>query len=290
MGITGNNGDEGVVPIANVVTGSSSHSNTPSSSQFDVATTPRTEVAIASSFRSDSATTSYAEVAAVSTNSGTDESSDAEGTNVVPFDFDFEVIDKSSLGASATGSSLVAKNKVHFRYTERVDPIRLVFTACTAKGEDIIIKFGYGRYGLEAHTKAAAAGLAPAVLGFSWIPGGWWIVAMELLDKGFEPCLKSNVNRYCKLVIRSSIHIFHELGFVHGDLRASNVLVRKHGHQWECRLIDFNWAGLAGQVRYPYGVYHTNNMYRPLKYMDKLPITVQHNRWTLDNMLSECKR
>ncbi|KAF5386419.1 hypothetical protein D9757_006634 [Collybiopsis confluens] len=265
-----------VATTSSVPTASSSHS--------DVATTSSTKVVIASSSCLDGATTSYTEVAAVSS------ISDTESDQLVTSDFDLEFVDESSFGVSITGSALAAENKVHFHYTKRVDPIRLLFTARTAKGEDIIIKFGYGRYGLEAHTKAAAANLAPAVLGFSWIPGGWWMVAMELLDKGFEPCSKSNVNKHCRSVIISSISAFHALGFVHGDLRASNVLVRKHGEQWECKLIDFDWAGLAGKVTYPFGVYCTNKMYRPMKYMDQLPITVRDDQLTVDNMLAECKR
>ncbi|KAF5368670.1 hypothetical protein D9757_010208 [Collybiopsis confluens] len=202
---------------------------------------------------------------------------------------------KADVGTSpedepVTESSPQSRLKVQFCYTERVDPIRLVFKACTTDGENIIIKFGYGRYGLEAHRAAGEAGLAPALLGYSKLTGGWWMAAMELLHEGFQSCAKIGVNRSCKSVIGSSIRAFHSMGFVHGDLRASNILVRRYDDQWECRLIDFDWAGYNGQVKYPYGVYRTSSMFRPMANMDQLPITVEHDEATLANMLTECRK
>ncbi|KAF5335612.1 hypothetical protein D9757_015360 [Collybiopsis confluens] len=183
-----------------------------------------------------------------------------------------------------------SRTKVHFRYTERVDPIRLVFKACTTEEENIIIKFGYGQYGINAHRAAAENHLAPALLGYSRLTGGWWMVAMELLHEDFQSCAKVGVKNPCKSVIKTSISALHAMGFVHGDLRASNVLVRKYVDQWECKLIDFDWAGRAEQVKYPFGVYRTLNMFRPLANMDRLPITKNDDILTLNNTLAECQR
>jgi hypothetical protein len=42
-------------------------------------------------------------------------------------------------------------------------------------------------------------------------------------------------------------------GYVHGDLRAANILVRQgEGRRsTEVRLLDFDWAGREGEARYP---------------------------------------
>ncbi|KAF5378381.1 hypothetical protein D9757_010881 [Collybiopsis confluens] len=224
------------------------------------------------------------------------ESSNEAGTASVaepvaePIAVSYLTNDEVAPGSSTDPGSVTSKNKVQFRYIKRVDPIRLVFTAQTTEGENIIIKFGYGRYGLDAHKAAAKVHLAPGLLGYSKLTGGWWMVAMELLHEDFQSCAQVGVDDACKSVIRSSIHAFRAMGFVHGDLRASNVLVRKCGDQWECKLIDFDWAGCAGQVTYPYAVYRTSSVYRPMVNMDQLPITYEHDNLTLDNMLSECKR
>lgn len=73
---------------------------------------------------------------------------------------------------SSPGSS------VQFTYVERISTIRLVFTART-EDKNIIVKFGHGRYGVEAHRAAAQSGLAPALLSHSVLAGGWWMVVME---------------------------------------------------------------------------------------------------------------
>jgi tRNA A-37 threonylcarbamoyl transferase component Bud32 len=39
----------------------------------------------------------------------------------------------------------------------------------------------------------------------------------------------------------------HNAGYVHGDIRTSNILVYKNSPM----LIDFDWAGNKGVVRYP---------------------------------------
>ncbi|KAF5347362.1 hypothetical protein D9757_015170 [Collybiopsis confluens] len=191
----------------------------------------------------------------------------------------------NDLGSQSRTESSTA---IPFSYVDRIDPLRLVFGARTATTERLIVKFGYGHYGVDAHRAAAKAGLAPALLGFSKLEGGWWMVVMECLDSGFRSCAKYKfLEQACRTIIEESMAKFTALGYVHGNLRASNVLVRKLEGQWECRLIDFDWAGRENQVTYPLGVYCTSGLYRPLTHMDGLPITVDHDRQTIFNVLAE---
>ena len=39
--------------------------------------------------------------------------------------------------------------------------------------------------------------------------------------------------------------------FVHGDIRDSNLLVRMEDGKLEIKLIDFDWGGKEGELRYP---------------------------------------
>ncbi|KAJ3840115.1 hypothetical protein F5878DRAFT_534224 [Lentinula raphanica] len=126
-------------------------------------------------------------------------------------------------------------------YLQRVNKLRLVFTARTEGNQDIIVKLGYRRYGVEAHQAAAESGLAPAFINFSELAGGWWIVVMEMLDESFPPCDDFKyLEQPCKKVIRESVEKFDNLGFVHGNMRDTNMFIRKSEGEdgWVCQIID----------------------------------------------------
>jgi hypothetical protein len=182
---------------------------------------------------------------------------------------------------------------VEFDYIGRLSDIRLVFTARTKQGKYVIVKFGSGQYGANAHQAAVTAGLAPAILSYSHLPGGMWIVVMEPLEIDFKPCDEFNeISDSLVKAVRTSIDRFHALGYVHGDLRDSNVFVRERTGPskdvtWECRLIDYDWAGREGDAIYPLGVYCNDAVWRPEKYMDGKPITAQSDRQMVDEF---CKR
>ena len=52
--------------------------------------------------------------------------------------------------------------------------------------------------------------------------------------------------------LRSKLIDLHQMNFVHRDVRYVNVLVRKDSLRW--RLVDFDWSGQIGEVRYPMNV------------------------------------
>jgi hypothetical protein len=178
-------------------------------------------------------------------------------------------------------------SKVRFTYTKRISQVRLVFSARTEDNKDIIVKFGDGRYGTDAHKAAAEAGLVPALLGYSKLDGGMWMVAMESMEDDFVPCNEfQGLVQSCKDAIRMSVRKLHGLGFVHGDLRDGNVFVREQGEdRWDCQIIDYDWAGREGEVVYPLGVYNTDFVWRPERYLDGEKITVKHDCATLEEFL-----
>ncbi|KAJ4469916.1 hypothetical protein C8J55DRAFT_479460 [Lentinula edodes] len=175
---------------------------------------------------------------------------------------------------------------VWFNYLKRVSQIRLVFTARTEGDQDIIVKFGYGPYGVEAHQAAAESGFAPALLSHSNLAGGWWMVVMENLESDFQPCDDFDIlEPPCKDAITECVSKFHTMGFVHGDLRDTNVFVRRKQDGWECQLIDYDWAGREGEVVYPIGVYSTHSVWRPELHLDGQLITSEHENSTVNEFL-----
>jgi serine/threonine protein kinase len=181
---------------------------------------------------------------------------------------------------------------VSFNYIKRLSDIRLVFTARTKQEKDVIVKFGSGHYGVKAHQEAFTAGLAPAILSYSHLPGGMWMVVMEPLENNFKPCDEFNeLSDSLMKAVSTSLDRFHALGYVHGDLRDSNVFVRKctgpsNDVTWECKLIDYDWAGREGDVKYPLGVYCNDSVWRPEKYMDGKLITAQGDRQMVEEFFN----
>ena len=96
------------------------------------------------------------------------------------------------------------------------------------------------------HQAAVVVGLTPAILSYPHLPGGMWMVVMEPLENDFESCDKFNeLSDSLMKAVSTSLDHFHALGYVHGDLRDSNVFVCKRigpskDITWECRLINYD--------------------------------------------------
>jgi hypothetical protein len=91
-----------------------------------------------------------------------------------------------------------------------------------------VLKYAREKYGIAQHLAAANVGAAPALLGYRSLPGGFVCIAMELLDntwKMYNSETASREEREAALHFYSSI--FGGNGFVHGDLRTSNVMIHR---------------------------------------------------------------
>ena len=71
-----------------------------------------------------------------------------------------------------------------------------------------------------------------------YLPNNKWRMLTDVDDKAG---VRDNVVKV--------MNSFHELGYVHGDLRGENIMIADDG---QVKIIDFDWAGLAGQVQYPH--------------------------------------
>ncbi|KAI6095799.1 hypothetical protein EDD16DRAFT_1778249 [Pisolithus croceorrhizus] len=133
------------------------------------------------------------------------------------------------------------ENKLVFFGTESAEGTAVVDRIC--------VKFTR-RYSPGAHEHCASTGCAPALRGFEKIPGGWFMVVMDDLSNDYETLAKTRVPDSTKNLIHAKLAGFHEAGFVHGDIRDTNIMVSKSDNT-QFRIIDFDWAGIAGEVRYP---------------------------------------
>ena len=116
----------------------------------------------------------------------------------------------------------------------------------------IYVKFSR-RYSIDLHRFCASRRLAPKVLGFQRLSGGWFAVAMEKVDivdpRTITPFPEGVEweRRFKELVDN-----FHQEDFVHGDLRLANFVFTKSNNPRKVMLVDFDWGGKEGEVNFPH--------------------------------------
>ena len=167
-----------------------------------------------------------------------------------------------------------------FKYSFQPDVDKLIFYG-TAGEDRIFIKF-VRRYSKEAHLKCASLGFAPALRGFDLIPGGWSMVVMDFVGDRYHGLDESDAKGSFESEIREKVTQLHQEGFVHGDIRTTNVLVDKGGSPGMI-LVDFDWAGVIGETRYPMNV-NNETIKRPYGAHDNEFILAQHDMTMIDFM------
>jgi len=172
-------------------------------------------------------------------------------------------------------------NTTHiFEYSTCLAHDKLVF--CAREGNNnVFVKF-VRQYSKEAHIKCTSMGFAPQLRGFEKVPGGWYMVIMDYLDDTYEDLDDSQFKTSFDGQIREKIVSLHQAGYVHGDIRGANILVKRNG-KGGVMLVDFDWAGLIGEVRYPMNV-NREGIMRPAGACDGNLITVDHDIEMLDNI------
>ena len=148
-----------------------------------------------------------------------------------------------------------------YKYLSRMDRDSLLYI-CQHICDDkrILVKF-VRTYSKNAHRASANEGGAPTLLGsLDVLSCGWSVIVMELLEEpewvwGLKILDKAE-QRMVRDTVREHVLSLHQQGFVHGDIRPQNVLVKRldteHGHALSVRLLDFDWAGEVGQAKYPF--------------------------------------
>lgn len=168
---------------------------------------------------------------------------------------------------------------VKFKYMERIHPDKLLFLCQSDQDENLCVKFTK-RYSPDAHRCCADKGMAPRLYATETLPGDWTMVVMEYLASPEYTCVASS-RRDPAITesVKRAADILHQGGFVHGDIRNLNLMVRKGSNQdeWKVKIIDFDWAGKVGDARYPPNV-NRREIRRPKGVKDGELILQEHDR------------
>jgi serine/threonine protein kinase len=179
-------------------------------------------------------------------------------------------------------TSLLDNTLQNFDYVKRAIGDKLLFLGQLPDKRTICIKF-VRQYSAEAHKCCAQLGFAPQLFGFKSLPGGWSMVVMDWLgpDK-WCPLDEITITRKDVDPLILSISQLHQSGYGHGDLRAANILVSKSDPK-RYMIVDFDWAGTLGIVRYPMNVNRVE-IWRPDSVVDEALILAEHDVSMLEHM------
>ncbi len=116
--------------------------------------------------------------------------------------------------------------------------------------QKVVVKFT-NRYCEAAHRLLAEHGLAPKLYYAAFeSPStggpGMMVVVMDLIEDAKENLESGNAKQRKKL--GDAMSLLHDNNFVFGDLRDPNVLLHEDDNLY---LIDFDWGGVVGTVKYP---------------------------------------
>ena len=140
--------------------------------------------------------------------------------------------------------------KVSFEYTKCLKGEGgSVFVAKRAgdAADHILVKF-VERYGEEVHRMLSDLGLAPKLLAVEKVHAVMMVVMDFESDAVIWDPVSAGANDETNNQLKTILEKLTEHSYVHGDMRSDNLLVCTGG---KVKLIDFDWAGKDGVVRYP---------------------------------------
>lgn len=177
---------------------------------------------------------------------------------------------------------------ITFRYVDRVDPDRLIFSAKedAYPRRSFFIKFSKG-YSVDAHRSLSEFGHAPKLYASCHLPGGWIMVVMEEMRYPWVVLreVESEARTQFREAIEKVVELLHTKEYVHGDIRESNIFVCPNDPSRGIKFIDFDEAGVDGTALYPRNL-NTETVLRPLGALDGEKITKEHDRFMMEKLFA----
>jgi len=136
----------------------------------------------------------------------------------------------------------------------------------------VVVKFTQ-RYCKEAHELLAGISLAPKLLYYEYVTGIHFVVMEHLVGTEVtdDHLVGENGAKHIES-LRRAVKTLHDEKLVFGDLRRPNILITKDG----LRLVDFDWSGKQGIVRYPIDISSVIRWPKGVK--GEAKIEVEHDR------------
>ena len=142
--------------------------------------------------------------------------------------------------------------EIKFEYK---DEMKLhVYRATTTTENDLVVKFTES-YCKEAHEIMARSQHAPKLLCFKKVNALFYMVVMEYIRDAIP--LYEYVTTHGKSkeqvldLCMTALDNLHKEGYCHGDFRPNNILVTGSEQSLQVKVVDFDWAGKIGEVKYP---------------------------------------
>lgn len=133
-------------------------------------------------------------------------------------------------------------------------------------------------YSQEAHERAAELKIAPK-LHYCNTLGEWKLVCMQKVSGEMVNHKTLRDNQELWNEFNQRVALFHEAGFVHGDMRQQNIMFGSLPGQ-EAKsffILDFDWAGKENQVRYPISINMDGNIKWPVGVCPRGIISSDHD-------------
>ncbi|KAI0822206.1 hypothetical protein BC628DRAFT_1328110 [Trametes gibbosa] len=174
-------------------------------------------------------------------------------------------------------------------YTKRLDghnSRKAVFAAqATIEGVErqLIVKYAHS-YSVKGHKLLADNSLAPKLYFCEKVASvGMYVVVMDHISDAMDAADRP-LSLLQRELLRKAVALLHEHDLVFGDLREPNIMVGKDGKR--LMLIDFDWCGEEGKVRYPEDI----NMDESIAWHDSVgggeEIRKKHDEHMLNRLVS----
>jgi len=179
-------------------------------------------------------------------------------------------------------TSLINSTPQRFEYLSQPMDDKLVFFGKLSDNRDICIKF-VRHHSHEVHSFCASTKAAPELLGLERIAGGWHMVVMGLIGGDYVELHQLSGTPQLLDKIRDTLSRLHQAGYVHSYIRDTNIMVAKNAEP-SFMLVDFDWAGKLGEVRYAMNVHQGEDLWRPNGASDGELITADHDMQMMEYM------
>jgi hypothetical protein len=192
-------------------------------------------------------------------------------------DPEFRLPSPTYLPDSPFAGSLVFEDR--FMYEGRhPDSYRRSLFLAEYGGKAVVVKF-CERYSEVAHRLLSDMGLAPTLHYCSRVVGGVFMVVMDLVD-GQEAHSQFRYHALPQTVlddVKRALGILHDAKLVYGDMRRPNIMVvkkpesrgddgeKEDSGEWRGLLVDFDWSGQVGVVKYPPTLTNRSTIWKCLK-------------------------